>query len=168
MVLLLLALLLSGCSDDPEPPSDEPKPSAADETRGTGVIGLPAPATTEEQILERVRRGVATARAAEPIPGATFPSVVDLKSDYCNGGPDCPPYCRSNGRWELCARGDVDGRRTLVVIDDSHARQWGSPLDILAESEGYAAYHLVRLGCPGQRGGPRGRPGRRGDVRFDG
>ena len=36
----------------------------------------------------------------------------------------------------------------MVVIGDSHARQWGSPLDILAERAGYPAYHLVRLGCP--------------------
>ena len=45
-------------------------------------------------------------------------------------------------------RGAEDGKRTMVVIGDSHARQWGSPLDILAERAGYTTYHLVRLGCP--------------------
>ena len=100
-------------------------------------------------MLDRVRRGVEAARAGEPIPDATAPSVRDLKTDYSTGGPDCAAFYRNNdGDWQLCARGDVDGDRTMVVIGDSHARQWGSPLDILAEREGYTAYHLVRLGCP--------------------
>jgi hypothetical protein len=147
VVLLLLALLASGCTDDPEPPPAGPQPSTAEETRGAGAVDPPPPAPTEDEVLARVRRGVEAARAAEPIPGATAPSVVELKGDYSTGG-DCPAFYRSDGSWELCRRGSDGGERTMVVIGDSHARQWGSPLDILAEREGYAAYHLVRLGCP--------------------
>jgi hypothetical protein len=146
VVLLLLALVASGCTDT-ETPSSGPEPPGGDETRGSGSAAPPAPATSESEVLDRVRRGVEAARGSEPIPGATAPSVVDLKHDYSTGG-DCPAFYRSSGSWELCARGDTDGDRTIVVIGDSHARQWGSPLDLLAQREGYAAYHLVRLGCP--------------------
>ncbi|WP_460712422.1 SGNH hydrolase domain-containing protein [Nocardioides dilutus] len=148
VVLLLLALLASGCSGDPGPPPG-PKQPRAEETHGGGTASAdpPPPASSESQVLERVRRAVEAARAGDPIPEATAPSVQELKQDYARGGA-CPAFYRSDGDWRLCARGDPDGERTLVVIGDSHARQWGSPLDILAEREGYTAYHLVRLGCP--------------------
>ena len=151
VVLLVVALLASGCTDDPEATSPNPHPPTppqVEETRGTGSVPSPEPAATEAEVLDRVRRGVEAARADEPIPGATAPSVDALKTDYSNGGPDCPAFYPSNGGWQLCPRGDVEGDRTLVVIGDSHARQWGSPLDVLAGREGFTAYHLVRLGCP--------------------
>jgi hypothetical protein len=145
VALVLLALLAGGCSGDDAPP---PRPTpAADPDRGTRAVEPPPPARTEEEVVERVRLGVAAARAGEAVPEATAPSVRGLKADYSRGG-DCPAFYRKDGDWELCARGDVDGRRTMVVIGDSHARQWGSPLDVLAERAGYTAYHLVRLGCP--------------------
>lgn len=147
VVLLVLALLASGCTGEPETPEDVPRPPGVD-TPGTVSADPPPPATSEAEVLERVRRAVEAARAGEPIPGATAPSVRDLKADYSDGGPDCPAFYPGKGGWELCARGDVDGERTMVVIGDSHARQWGSPLDALAAREGYAAYHLIRLGCP--------------------
>jgi len=147
VVLLLLALLASGCPDDAEAPPSGLQPPQAEETRGAGTADPPPPASSESQVLERVRLAVEAARAGDPIPDATAPSVQGLKQDYSDGG-DCPAFYRSKGSWELCARGDTDGDRTIVVIGDSHARQWGSPLDLLAQREGYAAYHLVRLGCP--------------------
>jgi hypothetical protein len=149
VVLLLLALLASGCTDDPGAPPAGPKPPVSEESPGPGTDAAepPPPAASESEVLERVRRAVEAARAGDPIPDATAPTVQGLKQDYSRGG-DCPAFYRSNGSWELCARGDTDGSRTLVVIGDSHARQWGSPIDILAAREGYAAYHLVRLGCP--------------------
>jgi hypothetical protein len=146
VVLLLLALFASGCSDDPPPPAD-PTPTA-DVTRGTGSVDPPPPALTEGEVVERVHQGVLAARADKAIPGATAPSVRKLKGDYSRGSGDCPAFYRNDGSWTLCPRGAVDGKRTMVVIGDSHARQWASPLDVLAERAGYTTYHLVRLGCP--------------------
>lgn len=146
MVLLLLALVATGCTGEPGQPPDA-RESEPEASRGSLSVDPPPPAASEAEVLERVRRAVAAARAAEPVPEATAPSVLGLKGDYATGG-DCPAFYRSSGGWELCARADAEGPRTLVVIGDSHARQWGSPLDALAEREGYAAYHLVRLGCP--------------------
>ena len=149
--VLLLALLASGCTDDA--PGDGPgRPGGpggteSQETRGNGEVDPPPPAMTEDEVLERVRRGVEAALAGDPIPAATAPSIAGLKTDYSRGG-DCPAFYRSDGDWELCRRGAPGGDRTLVVIGDSHARQWGSPIDLLAGREGLAAYHLVRLGCP--------------------
>ena len=159
VVLLLLAMLASGCVDDTEAspsrptrvpsPTTTPAPASApvEGTRGTGSVPPPPAAGTEAEVLERVRRGVEAARAEEPIPDATAPSVLDLKGDYATGG-GCRAFYRSDGGWQLCASGDADGDRTMVVIGDSHARQWRSPLDLLAERAGFRAYHLVRLGCP--------------------
>lgn len=144
--LLLVALLATGCTDDPEtPPGSKPPP--VEETRGNASVEPPPPASSESEVLDRVRRAVEAARAGAPVPEATAPSVQQLKQDYSRGG-DCPAFYRSDGSWELCARADPDGDRTIVVVGDSHARQWGSPLDLLAGREGYTAYHLVRLGCP--------------------
>ena len=36
----------------------------------------------------------------------------------------------------------------MVLIGDSHARQWIPALEKIAEEEGYVAYFLVREGCP--------------------
>ena len=143
----MLALLASGCTDEPETTPDRPRPPEVEETRGVGSLAPPPPARTEDEVLERVRRGVEAARNDEPIPDATAPSIEALKSDYAAGG-DCRAFYGNSGDWDLCARGDVDGDLTMVVIGDSHARQWGSPLDVIAERSGYTAYHLVRLGCP--------------------
>ena len=145
VVLLLLAALAAGCTDDGDPPA--PPGPTEQPTRGTQSAPAPPPAQTEAEVLERVHAGVDAARAGEPIPAATAPSVQKLKGDYSRAS-GCPAFYRHGGDWELCARGAVDGSRTMVVIGDSHARQWGSPLDILAERAGYQAYHLIRLGCP--------------------
>ncbi len=36
----------------------------------------------------------------------------------------------------------------MVLIGDSHARQWIPALEQIAEEQGYVAYFLVREGCP--------------------
>lgn len=145
-VLLLLAVMASSCTDETETRPDGPQPQV-EETRGSEEVPAPPPASSETEVLDRVRRAVEAARAEVPIPDASAPSIENLKKDYSHGG-DCPAFYRGDGDWRLCARGATSGDRTMVVIGDSHARQWGSPLDLLAARNGYAAYHLVRLGCP--------------------
>jgi hypothetical protein len=145
VALLLVALLASGCSGDPaQAPAAEPGATA---TRGAREVAAPPPAQTEAEVLARVRAGVEAARAGEPIPDATAPSVRRLRGDLSRSG-GCPAYYKNDGDWSLCARGAPGGGRTMMVIGDSHARQWASPLDVLAQRAGYTAYHLVRLGCP--------------------
>ena len=55
---------------------------------------------------------------------------------------------RSTSDRPLCPRGDTDGDKTLVLIGDSHARQWVPALDELSKRYGYTAYFLIREGCP--------------------
>jgi hypothetical protein len=57
-------------------------------------------------------------------------------------------YFEINEDRPLCQRGDPDGDKTLVLIGDSHARQWIPALEELGERYGYRAYFLVREGCP--------------------
>lgn len=147
VAVLVLLVLVTACTDDPDDrPAERPTPPL--ETRGSGSVPAPPPAATDAEVLQRVRRAVQAARAGDPIPDATAPSVRDLLTDYSSDA-DCPSFYGRPAGWDLCARGDADGERTMVVIGDSHARQWGSPLDALAKRSGYATYHLVRLGCPG-------------------
>ena len=82
------------------------------------------------------------------IPADLEPALLDLDEDRPDVG-ECE-YFEINEDRPLCPRGDPDGDRTLVLIGDSHARQWIPALE--------RAGRAVRLHdvLPG----PRGLPGR--------
>ena len=81
------------------------------------------------------------------IPADLKPPLQDLDEDRPDVG-ECE-YFEINEDRPLCPRGDPDGDKTLVLIGDSHARQWIPALDELGKRYGYTAYFLVREGCPG-------------------
>ena len=80
------------------------------------------------------------------IPADLKPSLLDLGTDIPDLG-ECQ-YFEINTDRPLCPRGDTEGDKTLVLIGDSHARQWVPALDELAKRYGYTAYFLIREGCP--------------------
>ena len=80
------------------------------------------------------------------IPADLKPSLLDLGKDIPDLGK-CQYFEINNDR-PLCPRGDTDGDKTLVLIGDSHARQWVPALDELSQRYGYTAYFLIREGCP--------------------
>ncbi len=91
----------------------------------------------------------ASVKAAEDgfdIPANLKPSLLDLATDIPDLGK-CQYFEINNDR-PLCPRGDTDGDKTLVLIGDSHARQWVPALDELSKRFGYTAYFLIREGCP--------------------
>jgi hypothetical protein len=89
---------------------------------------------------------VKAAQNGYEIPADLKPSLLDLSTDIPDLG-NCQ-YFEINNNRPLCPRGDTDGDRTLVLIGDSHARQWVPALDELAKRYGYTAYFLIREGCP--------------------
>jgi len=91
-----------------------------------------------------VRASVRAAEDGAPIPAALVPNPLELADAVPDVG-ECEYF--SDVR-DLCPRGDVDGDKTLVLIGDSHARQWIPALDQIASDAGYTAYYLVREGCP--------------------
>ncbi|MCB0870496.1 MAG: SGNH hydrolase domain-containing protein [Solirubrobacterales bacterium] len=48
----------------------------------------------------------------------------------------------------MCVYGDPDSDRTVALVGDSHAMQWGPPLIRLAERRGWRLVTFLRAGCP--------------------
>jgi peptidoglycan/LPS O-acetylase OafA/YrhL len=93
-----------------------------------------------------VKASVKAAQDGYDIPADLKPSLLDLATDIPDLGK-CQYFEINNDR-PLCPRGDTDGDKTLVLIGDSHARQWVPALDALSKRYGYTAYFLIREGCP--------------------
>ena len=133
---LLLALLASGCSDDPAAPAPAPDPGVVDATRGSGEIAPPPPARSEDEVIELVHQAVMAARAAEPIPDATAPSVRELKGDYAANTP-----LPRHGEVEDIANAavfllsDASGWITgqVINIDGGHGLRRGPDLSAMLE-----------------------------------
>jgi hypothetical protein len=121
-------------------------------TVGAGPVGPPEPAdgrgaALTEPAITRVHDAVAAAQRHEPIPDTLQPELAGLHNDYADVGK-----CNyASGERRLCRRGDVHGRRALVVLGDSHARAWIPALQVIARRTGYAAYYLVKAGCTAAR-----------------
>jgi hypothetical protein len=99
-----------------------------------------------DQVVALVQASVNAAEQGAEIPADLKPSLLDLGTDIPDLGK-CQYFELNNDR-PLCPRGDPDGDKTLVLIGDSHARQWIPALDVLAKRYGYTAYYLIREGCP--------------------
>lgn len=115
--------------------------------------------TETDPVLALVEASVRAAEDGAEIPAELQPSLLDLEGDIPDIGK-CR-YFEINRNRPLCPRGDPDGDMTLILIGDSHARQWIPALDVLSARYGYTAYYLIREGCPGSdvtpwlvRGGP--------------
>ncbi|WP_372735948.1 acyltransferase family protein [Nocardioides sp.] len=108
--------------------------------------GDPRPDFSKDPVVALVQASVLAAQNGAEIPAVLRPALLDLDDDRPPVG-ECE-YFDINEDRPLCPRGDLDGDRTLVLIGDSHARQWIPPLELLSERFGYTAYFLVREGCP--------------------
>ena len=108
--------------------------------------GEPHPQFSKDPVVALVQASVKAAENGYEIPADLKPSLLDLSTDIPDLGK-CQ-YFEINNNRPLCPRGDPDGDKTLVLIGDSHARQWVPALDILSKRYGYTAYYLIREGCP--------------------
>ena len=104
------------------------------------------PEFSKDPVVALVQASVKAAENGYEIPADLKPSLLDLGTDIPDLGK-CQYFEINNDR-PLCPRGDTDGDKTLVLIGDSHARQWVPALDELAQRYGYTAYFLIREGCP--------------------
>jgi peptidoglycan/LPS O-acetylase OafA/YrhL len=104
------------------------------------------PEFSQDPVVALVEASVKAAENGYEIPADLKPSLLDLGTDIPDLG-ECQ-YFEINDDRPLCPRGDPDGDKTLVLIGDSHARQWVPALDELAKRYGYVAYFLIREGCP--------------------
>ena len=111
--------------------------------------GEPQPSLGKDQYVALVRASVMAARNGLQVPAGLDPDPLDLRQSIPDLG-DCDYYGMPvDDDLPLCPRGDVDADRTLVLIGDSHGRQWVPALERIADTYGYRAYYLVLQGCPG-------------------
>ena len=104
------------------------------------------PGFSKDPVVALVEASIKAAQNGFEIPADLKPALLDLGEDIPDLG-ECQ-YFQINEDRPLCPRGDTDGDRTLVLIGDSHARQWVPALEALAQRYGYTAYFLIREGCP--------------------
>ncbi|MGL5810104.1 MAG: acyltransferase family protein [Nocardioides sp.] len=90
-----------------------------------------------------VKASVLAAREGRPIPSDLAPDLVDLDDDL----PDLGDCNYQKEVRTLCPNGAADGKKTLVVMGDSHAQHWIPAFDVIGEKAGWKTYYLVRTGC---------------------
>lgn len=90
-----------------------------------------------------VRASVDAARNDMAVPSDLTPDLLRIRESVADVG-DCD-YTDDVRR--LCARGDEEGSRTLVLVGDSHARAWIPAFDRITERAGWRAFYLVKPQC---------------------
>ncbi|WP_030386659.1 SGNH hydrolase domain-containing protein [Streptomyces sp. NRRL S-241] len=80
------------------------------------------------------------------VDGPVVPSPVQARSDFPpDGACEVAP---AETRSPDCLFGAVDSPDRIVLLGDSHAGQWFSPVLALASQRGWALQELVKQGCP--------------------
>ncbi|MFD9258960.1 acyltransferase family protein, partial [Streptomyces sp. NPDC059538] len=80
------------------------------------------------------------------VDGPVVPSPVQARSDFPpDGACEVAP---AETRSPACLFGAVDSPDRIVLLGDSHAGQWFSPMLALASQRGWALQELVKQGCP--------------------
>jgi peptidoglycan/LPS O-acetylase OafA/YrhL len=89
--------------------------------------------------------------AALPAPGGVpvIPDPAVATSDVAlSTRKPCPPYDPRKPSAHVCALGDRTSHVDLVLVGDSHAGQFSTPLDAVARAQGWRLDGMVRNGCP--------------------
>ncbi|MFW6867538.1 acyltransferase family protein [Nocardioides sp. CPCC 206347] len=115
--------------------SDNPEISTTDYQRE----GL-----SDDPTVALVQASVLAAKDGRPVPGGLKPDLGRLRESVAPLG-DCDYTLEVT---KLCPFGDVDAKRSIVVVGDSHGRMWGPALNVIGKKYGYAVYQLVFSGCP--------------------
>jgi peptidoglycan/LPS O-acetylase OafA/YrhL len=94
-----------------------------------------------------VQASTLAAQEGKPIPSDLVPGLLGLRKDTAPLG-DCD---YRTGTRDLCANGDVDSDKVMVLVGDSHARAWSPAFTELGRQQGYRTYYLVFSGCSATR-----------------
>ena len=92
---------------------------------------------------------VAAAQAAHrgaPIPSPLTPPAPELLSDHY----DYPSGCAAEdgqSNSNICSLGDPSGRRSLVVLGDSHAQMWMPAILPMARKDGWVVHPIGKSAC---------------------
>ncbi|WP_405940908.1 acyltransferase family protein [Streptomyces sp. NBC_00207] len=101
--------------------------------------GLPPGAASGPTLLARTS-------GTPLVDGPVVPSPVQARADFPpDGACEVAP---AETRSPDCLFGAVDSPDRIVLLGDSHAGQWFSPMLALAAGRGWALQELVKQGCP--------------------
>jgi peptidoglycan/LPS O-acetylase OafA/YrhL len=118
--------------------TDAPPVTTGDYARGPD--GRPL---SKDPAVALVQASVRAALDGRRTPADLKPALLDLRRDRADVG-DCDYRAAP---WSLCARGDTDAERSIVLMGNSHARHWAPAVDTIGEQYGFTVYHLVKSAC---------------------
>ncbi|MCW2852009.1 MAG: acyltransferase [Nocardioides sp.] len=113
---------------------DTVEEASAGEAPGAGALSNPRFADTDWATLKTV--------------GALRPSPLEAYKDYPPINRDGCVASISRDDYKPCYFGDLDSDRTVVLVGDSKAAQWFTPVRMIAEREGWRLVVLFKNGCP--------------------
>jgi peptidoglycan/LPS O-acetylase OafA/YrhL len=147
VVALIATAAIGGFSSGPAvavtPPALDVGPSANGSSSPSTGSGRSDPS-----ILPEVQAAVEAARAGAPIPANVSPPVQHLLGDrYDPGTKGCFAGRGDPTVANICPLGATTASRTVVVIGDSHAREWLPPLLWVAANQGWRVLPMIELGC---------------------
>ncbi|MEW1630126.1 acyltransferase family protein [Streptomyces sp. NPDC089173] len=110
-------------------------------TTPVDVKGLPPGAASGPSLL-----GASGASGASAADGPVVPNPAQARKDFPpdQGCQVAPEVTRS----PECLFGAVESPDRIVLLGDSHAGQWFSPMLAIAAQRGWALQELVKQGCP--------------------
>ena len=129
LIIGLLAALPSGAAQA------ERRPAPPNSTAASTSVSTSPVAAVRQAIFEARHGGVLSASAQA--------QLASLAQDRAITAP-----CTYHAIYtKVCARGDVDAERSIVVIGDSHARMWIPAFDEIGKRYGFRTYYLVKSRC---------------------
>ncbi|QCW50282.1 acyltransferase [Nocardioides dongxiaopingii] len=97
----------------------------------------------DDEYVALVKASVAAAKDGAAVPSDLTPGLIDLRKQTASLG-DCD---YRTGTTKLCAIGDPDADRSIVMLGDSHARALSPAFEKIGAELGYRVYVLVYSGC---------------------
>ena len=125
-------------STEPAPPTTEPPASS------TTTTAPPPPDTADATAISAIR----DALDVDTLPDNLRPSILEADDDTSSlYGTGCHQYLEERAA-EGCVFGDPEGDLTVALWGDSHAAQWFSAVDQIAERRGWRLIAITQGGCP--------------------
>ncbi|MBA4861408.1 acyltransferase [Streptomyces sp. PSKA54] len=109
--------------------------SASAAAAGSGTVGYSGPESVQRSVLQKELSGVAQ---------GALPKSPDDKTHYgCIDNTDVEEFVMRDN----CVIGDTEGKKTIVVIGDSHAWQWGDAFHELGKKLDTKVVTMAKGGC---------------------
>lgn len=131
-------------STNPEA-STKPAPTTTElPATSTPTTAPPPPDTADATAISAIR----AALDVDLLPDNLRPSILEANDDTSSlYGTGCHQYLEERAA-EGCVFGDPDGDLTVALWGDSHAAQWFSAVDQIAERRGWRLIAITQGGCP--------------------